>query len=196
MLRKVLLIVSALFYFVSQGFSQGSLRGKVTDEQGEAIVGAIIYLQDKRNVNTLSDFDGNFSLDIKDTLSHSVVINYIGYKEIVHKIKAMRGKQTQVVNFSMLLNNTLVEVDIIGKQVKANDLYMEKLKKEAAVSIDYISSETMKKTGDATVVNAVARVSGVSSSGGLITVRGIGDRYVKTTLNGLRLPTLDRKSVV
>lgn len=191
MLRKVLLIVSALFYFVIQGFSQGSLRGKLTDEQGEAIVGAIIYLQDKREINTLSDFDGNFSLDIKDTLSHSVVIAYIGYKEIVHKINAMRGKQTQVVNFSMLLNNTLVEVDIVAKQVKANDLYMEKLKKEAAVSIDYISSETMKKTGDATVVNAVARVSGVSSSGGLITVRGIGDRYVKTTLNGLRLPTLD-----
>lgn len=49
----------------------------------------------------------------------------------------------------------------------------------------------MKKSGDANVTAAVARVSGVSTNGGFITVRGIGDRYVKTCVNGSRIPTLD-----
>ena len=68
---------------------------------------------------------------------------------------------------------------------------MENVKINSATTIDYVSSETMKKTGDANVTAAVARVSGVSTNGGMITVRGIGDRYVKTTLNGSRIPTLD-----
>lgn len=49
----------------------------------------------------------------------------------------------------------------------------------------------MKRTGDNNITAAVARVSGVSTNGGFITVRGIGDRYVKTTINGSRIPTLD-----
>jgi hypothetical protein len=68
---------------------------------------------------------------------------------------------------------------------------MENIKKNSATTIDYISSATMKKTGDQNVTAAVARVSGVSTSGGLITVRGMGDRYVKTTFNGSIIPTLD-----
>ena len=83
------------------------------------------------------------------------------------------------------------EVEVVVKRTKAKDYYMENMKVNSATTIDYVSSETMKKTGDANVTAAVARVSGVSTNGGMITVRGIGDRYVKTTLNGSRIPTLD-----
>ena len=68
---------------------------------------------------------------------------------------------------------------------------MDKMKVNSTTTIDFISAETMKKTGDPNVTAAIARVSGVSTNGGLITVRGIGDRYVRTTLNGSRIPTLD-----
>ncbi|HOO09492.1 MAG TPA: TonB-dependent receptor plug domain-containing protein, partial [Cyclobacteriaceae bacterium] len=53
------------------------------------------------------------------------------------------------------------------------------------------TSELIKKTGDANVTAAIARVSGVSTNGSFITVRGIGDRYIKTMINGMRIPTLD-----
>jgi hypothetical protein len=58
-------------------------------------------------------------------------------------------------------------------------------------SLDYISAETIKRTGDGNVIAAVSRITGVSTFGGFITVRGIGDRYVKSTINGSRIPTLD-----
>ena len=44
---------------------------------------------------------------------------------------------------------------------------------------------------DANITTAIKRVSGVSTNGAFITVRGIGDRYVKTAINGSRIPTLD-----
>jgi hypothetical protein len=65
------------------------------------------------------------------------------------------------------------------------------VKQNSATTIDYVSNETMKKSGDPNVVAVVARVTGVSTNGAFITVRGIGDRYVKTTINGNRIPTLD-----
>jgi len=69
---------------------------------------------------------------------------------------------------------------------------MESKKKLSSTTLDYISAETLKKTVDANVAAAITRVTGVSStSSGLITVRGTGDRYLKTTINGSRIPTLD-----
>jgi len=95
-------------------------------------------------------------------------------------------------DYSLEPKVTMIGTAIVKKKKpKANDLYMENIKKNSATTIDYVSAETMKKTGDPNVTAAVARVSGVSTAGGLITVRGIGDRYVKTTLNGSRIPTLD-----
>jgi len=50
----------------------------------------------------------------------------------------------------------------------------------------------MKKKVDNNVASEITRITGVSAtSTGMITVRGTGDRYLKTTINGSRIPTLD-----
>ncbi len=100
--------------------------------------------------------------------------------------------ETITKDFSLQsVSQDLGTIEIQAKATRAKEYYMENMKKKSAASIDFISSETMKKTGDINVTSAVARVSGVSINNGFITVRGIGDRYVKTTINGSRIPTLD-----
>ena len=48
------------------------------------------------------------------------------------------------------------------------------------------------KMGDGNAAVAVTRVPGVSVQGGkYVYVRGLGDRYTKTTFNGLDIPGLD-----
>jgi hypothetical protein len=190
-MKKVCFLSVLFLVAVSSVFSQGIVRGKVTDETGESLVGVIVGLKSNKSIAVVTDFDGNFSLKIPDAASHTLVVSYVSYKTIEQLIKPLTKNEVLIKDFTMVSQNVLGEVEVVAKQVKANDYYMENIKKNSAVTLDYISAETMKKTGDATVVSAVARVSGVSSSGGLITVRGIGDRYIKTTLNGLRIPTLD-----
>ena len=59
--------------------------------------------------------------------------------------------------------------------------------------IDGISSAAFRKTGDSDAASAMKRVPGVSLAGGkYIYVRGLGDRYNKTVLNGLDIPGLDQ----
>jgi hypothetical protein len=173
------------------GLAQGVLKGKVTDEKGEPVFGVVVVVIQNQSILSKTDFDGLYELNIPNNKSYT--INYVmtGFKTTVDTV-VLSNNQTLVSNVTLYSSSYVVKgLDIVGKVAKSNDTYMEKVKMNSATTIDYISSETMKKTGDQNVVNAIARVSGVSTSGGLITVRGIGDRYVKTTLNGSRIPTLD-----
>ena len=68
---------------------------------------------------------------------------------------------------------------------------MENIKKKSASSIDYISSQQIKRTGDSDAASAMQRVTGVSTVGNFVFVRGLSDRYLKTTLNGAEIPSID-----
>jgi TonB-dependent receptor len=188
------IIIIFLFYFSSFSiiFSQGTVRGKISDNNGESLIGARVILKDKPSVGTVTDFDGNYTIKIADSLPHTLVFSYISFLSKEETLNPLSKGEIFIKNIELSSNSTAIqEVVIEGKAVKAKESYMERRKINASTTIDFISSETMKKTGDANATAAVARVSGVSTSGAFITVRGIGDRYVKTMINGSRIPTLD-----
>ncbi|MEO8149683.1 MAG: carboxypeptidase-like regulatory domain-containing protein [Bacteroidia bacterium] len=186
----LLAIITIITYSIS--FSQGTIRGKITDNNGESLIGVTIYLKANHGIGTTTDLDGTYSLKINDSIAQTLVVSYISYKTIEQVVNPAKG-QVLIKNFTLIPSSQEIKVaEVSAKAVKAKDYYLESIKKKSATTIDYVSSETMKKTGDANVTTAIARVSGVSTNnGGFITVRGIGDRYVKTSINGLRIPTLD-----
>lgn len=191
-MRQIFLLL-LLAFGIGNSFAQGTFRGKVTDPNGETVMDVKIIVLENKTVYTKTDLDGNFTLNIPDNAMYRVRFTHYAHDTLIETIQ-LKDKEVLVKNITINQRNTTKNEKqvVVGiKQVKANDYYMEKIKLNSATTIDYISSETMKKTGDANVTAAVARVSGVSTNGGLITVRGIGDRYVKTTLNGSRIPTLD-----
>ncbi len=188
------LLLSAFICLISiaVSFGQCTVRGKVTDENGEVIIGATVVLKSNSSVGAASDFEGNYTIQIPDDAPQSLIVSYISYQTVEEIIHPLKGRVI-IKNFDMHpATQSISEVVVVGKAVKANTYYMENVKKKSATSIDYVSSETMKKTGDVNVTSAVARVPGVSTtSNGFFNVRGIGDRYIKTAINGSRIPTLD-----
>ena len=186
-------LYSLVFFFLVAGsaLGQGKFSGRITDIQGEPMFGVVVVDTNDYAIIGQSDFDGLFEIRIPDTKPHNFKLSLLGYEEIIETVTVTNGqvlnKEFTLFEKSLLSN----EVKIEAKAVRSADTYMEKIKMNSTTSLDYISSATIKKTGDSNVLNAVARVSGVSTSGGLITVRGIGDRYVKTMVNGSRIPTLD-----
>jgi hypothetical protein len=188
---KHFFIVLFLFLASQALVAQGTLRGKVTDEKGESMFGVIVRALENETVIAQTDFEGTFTLKCPDNKLYTLNFVILGYETLEEKIQ-IKDNGTVSKEFTLLNSSNIIKgMDVVAKRVKANDGYMEKMKMNSAVTLDFISAEVMKKTGDASVVNAIARVSGVSTNGGLITVRGIGDRYVRTTLNGSRIPTLD-----
>jgi hypothetical protein len=188
---KHFFVVLFLFLSAQVVVAQGTLRGKVTDEKGESMFGVIVRALENESIIAQTDFEGTFSLKFPDNKLYTLNFVILSYETLEEKIQ-IKDNGTVSKEFTLLNSSNIIKgMDVVAKRVKANDGYMEKMKMNSAVTLDFISAEVMKKTGDASVVNAIARVSGVSTNGGLITVRGIGDRYVRTTLNGSRIPTLD-----
>ena len=183
------LIFCIIIFSIS--FGQGIIRGKITDENGETVIGASINLKSNNAIRTMTDFDGNYSLKIPVATPQTMVITFIGYKPTEETVNPKDG-EIIVKNISLVpVSQALKEVEIVATAVKAKDNFMVNVKKKSPTLIDYISAESIKRIGDVNVSSAVARVVGVSTNGAFITVRGIGDRYVKTAINGSRIPTLD-----
>lgn len=64
------------------------MTGKVVDANGEPVIGATIKEQGTAN-GTITDFDGNFTLDVADNAM--LEVSYIGYKS--QELKAVAGKR-------------------------------------------------------------------------------------------------------
>lgn len=190
-MRSFLLSVCFIFSAVF-AYGQGTVRGKVTDNLGEPLIGVTVSVKTNPSIGSATDFDGNFSLRIPDAAPVVLLVSYIGYKPVELTVNP-QNNEVIIRNVTLLpATQEMKEVEVTAKAVKAADYYMEDMKKKSATTIDYVSSETMKKTGDNNVTSAISRVTGVSNnSSGFITVRGIGDRYVRTSINGSVIPTLD-----
>ncbi|WP_444931160.1 TonB-dependent receptor domain-containing protein [Microbulbifer sp. SSSA002] len=83
------------------------------------------------------------------------------------------------------------EVIVLGRlQGSAEVLIRERLEEE--VITDILGAEMIGRVGDSTVAAALRRVSGLSLVGDkFIYVRGLGERYSSTTLNGATVPSPD-----
>ncbi len=171
--------------------AQGIVRGKVTDINGEELIGATVVQKSNPTNGSITDFDGNYSLNVFENTPQTIVVSFISYQTIEVQV-SFNGNKVVIQNFEMTPASVqLDDVQIIARAERSKDAYMRTLKMKSVTSIDYISKETIAKTGDSYVDDAVKRVTGVSTVAGFITVRGLADRYVKTTVNGALIPTLD-----
>lgn len=186
-------IFSILFFiFLSNCLlGQGTVRGTVIDEFGDPVIGATIIFEDNIVTGTATDFDGIYSIELPDNFGHVAVIEYLGYKVIKDTFLVSEGKVLIKDYVLVPESEVLEEVVVVAKVDKSKDYHMEKVKLSSTTTLDYVSSDIMKKVGDSNVASAISRASGVSTNGSFFSVRGIGDRYVRTTINGSIIPTLD-----
>ena len=87
--------------------------------------------------------------------------------------------------------SAMEEVIVTGRQRSvADDILNERL--ESEVVSDLISAEQIGRVGDSTVSTALRRLPGVTLVGDqFIYIRGLGERYSSTTVNGAYVPSPD-----
>jgi TonB-dependent receptor len=102
---------------------------------------------------------------------------------------AQQGNQAQPA--SDLPEGVVDEVIAVGRlRSSAVDVVVERLEQE--VVSDFLGAEQIARTGDSTVSLALRRVPGLSLvNDQFIYVRGLGERYSSTQLNGANVPSPD-----
>lgn len=68
-------------------FGQQKVSGKVSDENGEPLPGASVFISNSK-IGTTTDSIGIFKLSVPATSSFKLVISYIGYETVVEQLKA------------------------------------------------------------------------------------------------------------
>jgi hypothetical protein len=137
--------------------------------------------------------DGNYLIKDLEPGSYTLECTYIGFeaKEIAD-VLVEAGKTT---NVDIQIGESSIQLEIAvvtGKKVTNTEAALLTIQRKAPVVLDGISSAQIRNSGDKDVASAVKRVPGVTVEGGkYVYVRGLGDRYSKTTLNGATIPGLD-----
>ncbi len=192
MKNKLLYII--LFGLISNIiFAQkGELYGKAIDQQYNDILPFANVIIKGTSSGTTSDFEGNYSIKLNEGV-YTVVFSFIGYetKEITEVF--IKAGESYELDVSLgPLSNELEEVVIKARTAKNTEASLLNLQKKSINLLDGISAQTFAKIGASNSAQALKSVPGVSVQGGkYIYVRGLGDRYTKSILNGVDIPGLD-----
>ncbi|MEM7162453.1 MAG: TonB-dependent receptor, partial [Bacteroidota bacterium] len=76
-LPKIILLIGLTFSFLV-GNAQNVISGKISDaNDGSPLIGASVFVKEL-NTGTVADFNGNYSLNVKDG-TYSIYVSFIGY---------------------------------------------------------------------------------------------------------------------
>ena len=190
-MKKILSLVFFVFVF-SFHYSQSKIRGTVIDEEfNDPMPYANVIIKGTSNGVT-TDFDGKYSLNVQPG-TYTLVFSFVGYntKEITDVV--VKENEVKEINVNLSTTSVAMEEVVISVSAKKNtEQALLKIQKKSANLMDGLSSENFKKVGVGDLASAVKRAPGVSLQGGkYVYVRGLGDRYTKSILNGLDIPGLD-----
>ncbi|MBY5959548.1 SusC/RagA family TonB-linked outer membrane protein [Membranicola marinus] len=102
---------------LSQNNFVGGVSGKVTDEEGEPLIGVNVVVQDSNN-GTSTDFDGNYMLENVDD-DAVLVFSYVGYQTQEVEVEGRSVIDVNMVSDAQLLD----ELVVVGYgTVKKSDL--------------------------------------------------------------------------
>lgn len=190
-MKKFLVIILLILSQVISA-QQGTLKGTLTDKEtnNEPLPFTNVLIKGT-TIGTTTDFDGNYSLKVPAG-NHIVVFSFLGYKEI-QKSFSIKAGETVVINQILSAEEGVALDDIVitatASKESANALIIEQRKAVAIKTT--IGAEELSLKGVSDAEGAVSKTAGVSKGSKNVIVRGLGDRYNSTTLNGLPLPSED-----
>lgn len=187
------LLIGLLVSILSAQAQNGKIRGTIYETStGESLVGVTVFITGT-TIGTTSDLDGQFTLDVPPG-SYAIRFSYISYQTILLEDVTVKAGEVTVLNDLLLDESSqqLMEVIVSAEAIRTTEAALLTVKKKSATMLDGISSSRIRLTGDGNAVEAAQRVTGVSiEDGKYVYVRGLGDRYTKTTLNNVEIPGLD-----
>jgi len=191
-MKKILFVAFVALSQVLIAQNKGTLKGLLTDKETnkEPLPFANVVIKGS-TVGATTDFDGKYSIKVPAG-THVVQFSFLGYKTI-EKTFTLKADETIVINQLMSAEEGVSLDEIVVKsstsKEKTSALILEQKK---AVSIKTtIGAQELSVKGVSDAEGAVTKTAGVTKGSKNIVVRGLGDRYNSTTLNGLPLPSDD-----
>ncbi|CAH1002096.1 hypothetical protein LEM8419_03013 [Neolewinella maritima] len=188
MLALLLLATTALLA------QRGAISGTVYDEDGFPMLGANVVIQGTGDGAQTDFIEGKYQFQVAAG-TYNLVASYVGYQNQVIEGVVVKGNETTVLDIAFSEDTGVeldVDVTVTAQALQRGEVAVMKLRQNSDKVQDVISSQEIQRLGAGTAAAALTKVTGTTVvDGKYVYVRGLGDRYSATTLNGLRIPSID-----
>ena len=194
MFNKLVLLVLTFAQLSYSQATNGTVQGSVFDSaSGRPVAGAAIAINGQSSDRNVTDPDGRFNLSLSPG-TYTLRFSAANYGAV--DVTDVMVKAGEVTEASTLLANksTVTSVDVVekvGAVASTADAMLQERKLSSVVS-DSIGREELAAGTSSDAAGALQKVTGVSVVGaGYVYVRGLGERYSSTQLNGAAIPTTE-----
>lgn len=197
LLRSLGMIVLVSLFWSGALIAQetGSVRGIVIDsETGEPVFGVAVTAQGS-DAFAQTDFEGRYVLNLPPG-EYDVTFQGVSYTNRTRKVTVAAG-QVAGINVTMGIQ-ALDVVEVQDRALNDTEASLLALQRKSGAVSDGISAEAIKRSPDSSASDVLKRVTGITIVGGkFVFVRGLGERYSSTELNGASLasPEPDKRVV-
>lgn len=194
----------ALFIFlfsVTVWAQTGTIEGTLSDKEmnNEPLPFANVIIKGTTKGAT-TDFDGKYIIENVPVGTYEVEFSFVGYEPVtIPNVVVQDGKFTNVSTALGASAAALDEVIIKVQTSRERETALLMEQKNAVEIKESIGAQQLAKQGISDAATATTKISGVTSSeaSGDVFIRGLGDRYLYTTMNGLPVPSddIERKNI-
>lgn len=193
-IRKLIMLQLLLAFSVIAVAQNGKIKGLVTDKKtNEPLVGATIMLEGT-TIGSITDFDGNYVLSNIAPGTYTIRCSFISYE--TKFLQNITIAANQELEFNFKLGESTVEIggiDVVAKVNLQSESMLLIEQKNSVLATQAIGAQEISRKGASDAEGAVTKVSGISKQEGVknVFVRGLGDRFNSTALNGFPVPSED-----
>lgn len=197
MTKRITILVICLISLNSSVFAQaqlGNISGIIRDAAtGQPVSGATVALTGSAKVTT-SNAEGAFLFTGIPIGPHDIRITFVGYNQTTVSGVMVENESETSLNIDMAQKGEdIEEVVITAARSRGSEIGLLAEQQRSTMTVQKIGAQELSRRGVSDAASAVTKMSGVSKSEGTnqVYVRGLGDRYNATSLNGLPLPSND-----
>jgi len=188
------LFITFFICTISIAQNKGTISGVLTDKEtnNQPLPFANVLVKGT-TTSANTDIDGKYSLNVNPG-NYIVIFSFVGYESVEQPV-TVKANETITVN-QVLSSGGYTLKDVVVKSSGVNRQKESALLLEQKNAVDIkqsIGAQELSRKGVSDVAGAVSKTTGITKQEGTgnIFVRGLGDRYNSTTMNGLPIPSND-----
>ncbi len=162
------------------------LSGRVLDEAAAPVVGARVFVRGSP-ARAETGADGRFQLLLPAGEATLSVVKSGFSTASTTLVVAPDGPQAEL---RLVPAAHSLTYEVVAPKIEGGGAAMLEERRQSSQVTDVLGAEEMSRAGDSSAASALKRVTGLTLVGGkYIYVRGLGERYSSTLLNGASLPS-------
>jgi len=145
-------------------FAQTTVKGNVKDESGEGLIGVNVLVKGTV-LGTISDINGDFSLNVNSNPPFTLVVSYVGYER--QEIEVSQETEIEIV---------LKESTLLGQEVVVSASRVEESTLKSPVSIERMDILDIQNAPAPDFYSAIRNMNGVDFSTQSLTFKSVNAR--------------------